>query len=168
MDVGIRLGESLDEGVVAIPISPAITPAIVASPQYLDARGYPKVPEDLKAHNCLAYRFATSGAIDRWRFSHTNDLSRTLEYEPNGNAIFNDDENMIRAALNGVGLMKHLDLVIEKYLQEGSLVRVLEEWCQPFPGFYLYVSSGENMPAKIRALIDFLIEHRNQLPKFLK
>ena len=67
--------------------------------------------------------------------SATNDLSRTLEYEPNGNAIFNDDENMIRAALNGVGLMKHLDLVIEKYLQEGSLVRVLEEWCQPFPGF---------------------------------
>lgn len=168
MEVGIRLGESLNEGVVAIPISPAITPAIVASPDYLNARGYPARPENLTSHNCLAYRFSTSGAIDRWKFNHIDDSNRSVEYEPNGNAIFNDDENMIEAALNGVGLMKHLDLCIEKHLHEGTLVRVLEDWCRPVPGFYLYVPSRENMPAKIRALIDFLTEQRNQLPRFLK
>ena len=166
MDVGIRLGESLDEGVVAIPISPTITPTIVASPDYLNVHGYPTAPEDLPAFNCLAYRFSTSGAIDRWKFRHADDVSRALEFEPIGNAIFNDDENMIAAALNGVGLMKHLDLCIESYLHEGALVRVLEEWCQPIPGFYLYVPSRENMPAKIRALIDFLTEQRRQLPRF--
>ena len=168
MEVGIRLGESLDEGVVAIPISPAITPAIVASSDYLNTHGYPRAPEDLPTHNCLAYRFSSSGAIDHWQFSHVDNLSRSVEFEPIGNAIFNDDENMVEAALNGVGLIKHLDLCVEKYLHEGSLVRVLEEWCQPFPGFYLYVPSREHMPAKIRALIDFLTEQRSQLPKYLK
>lgn len=84
MDVGIRLGESLDEGVIAIPVSPAITPAIVASPDYLNAHGYPTAPEDLPAHNCLAYRFSTSGAIDHWKFSHVDDLSRVVEFEPTG------------------------------------------------------------------------------------
>ena len=165
MDVGIRLGESLDEGMVAIPISPAITPTIAASPSYLDIYGYPNTPEDLVDHNCLAYRFSSSGAIDRWKFQHSNDRERTLEFEPIGNAIFNDDENMIKAALNGVGLMKHLDLCIEPHLNEGRLVKVLEDWCQSFPGFYLYVSSRENMPAKIRALIDFLLEQRGQFSK---
>lgn len=168
MDVGIRLGESLDEGMVAIPISPSITPTIAASPNYLETYGYPKTPEDLVTHNCLAYRFSSSGAIDRWKFKHHSDLERTVEYEPNGNAIFNDDENMIKAAINGVGIMKHLDLCIEQHLHEGRLVKVLSDWCQPFPGFYLYVSSRENMPAKIRALIDFLLEQRDQFPKYLK
>lgn len=165
MDAGIRLGESLDEGMVAIPISPAITPTIAASPSYLDIYGYPNTPEDLVDHNCLAYRFSSSGAIDRWKFQHSNDRERTLEFEPIGNAIFNDDENMIKAALNGVGLMKHLDLCIEPHLNEGRLVKVLEDWSQSFPGFYLYVSSRENMPAKIRALIDFLLEQRGQFSK---
>ncbi len=163
MDVGIRLGESLDEGMVAIPISPAITPTIAASPSYLDTYGYPKTPEDLVTHNCLAYRFSSSGAIDKWKFQHESDRARALEFEPIGNAIFNDDENMIKAALNGVGLMKHLDLCIQQHLNEGRLINVLEDWCQSFPGFYLYVSSRENMPAKIRALIDFLVEQRHQL-----
>ncbi|WP_086480395.1 LysR family transcriptional regulator [Oceanospirillum sanctuarii] len=168
MDVGIRLGESLDEGMVAIPVSPVITPAIVASPDYLKRHGYPTTPNELTGHNCLAYRFSTSGAIDRWQFHSPEDDKRVVHFEPDGNAIFNDDDNMIQAALNGVGLMKHLDLCIADQLKAGTLVRVLDPWCKPFPGFYLYVSSRENMPAKIRALINFLTEQRQQLSQLTR
>lgn len=88
---------------------------------------------------------------------------RTMVFEPKGNAVFNDDENMLSAAIQGVGLIKHLDLCVRQHLVDGRLVRVLARWCRPFPGFYLYVPSRNQMPAKTRALIDFLVERRKDL-----
>ena len=86
-----------------------------------------------------------------------------MVFEPNGSAIFNDDENMLNAALQGVGLIKYLDINVKKHLQEGRLRRVLSDWCKPFPGFYLYVPSRAQLPAKTRALMDFLIENRDSI-----
>lgn len=86
-----------------------------------------------------------------------------MVFEPKGNAVFNDDENMLNAAIQGVGLVKHLDLCVRQHLADGRLVRVLAPWCRPFPGFYLYVPSRNQMPAKTRALIDFLVERRKHL-----
>lgn len=111
-------------------------------------------------HNCLAYRLSSSGIIDRWSFTSPDDDERVVVFEPQGNAIFNDDENMLNAALQGVGLIKYLDLNVKQQLADGRLVRVLAPWCKPFPGFYLYVPSRAQLPAKTRALMDFLIEKR--------
>lgn len=77
--------------------------------------------------------------------------------------MFNDDESMLRAAMQGVGLIKHLDICVRDQLASGELVRVLQPWCRPFPGFYLYAPTRAQMPAKVRALIDFLVEKRPQL-----
>lgn len=160
MDAGIRLGESLDEHMVAVPITPPMEMAIVGSPAYFEQHGTPATPDDLLRHNCLAYRFTSSGNLDRWSFTSPDAEARTLIFEPKGNAVFNDDDSMLRAALQGVGLVKHLDLCVRQQLQDGSLVRVLHPWCPPFPGFFLYVPSRAQMPAKIRALIDFLVDQR--------
>lgn len=162
MDAGIRLGASLDEHMVAVPITPPIEMAVVGSPAYFEKYGVPETPEDLINHNCLAYRFTSSSTIDRWSFTSPDDASNTIVFEPKGNAIFNDDENMLNAAVQGVGLIKYLDICVRKHLEDGRLVRVLAPWCRPFPGFYLYVPSRAQMPAKIRALMDFLIEQREQ------
>lgn len=162
MDAGIRLGESLDEHMVAVPVTPPIEIAIVGSPAYFERHGLPETPADLMRHNCLAYRFTSSGTIDRWSFTSAAE-GRTVVFEPRGNAVFNDDENMLNAAVQGVGLIKYLDLCVRQHLADGRLVRVLAPWCRPFPGFYLYVPSRAQMPAKIRALMDFLIERREQL-----
>lgn len=62
-----------------------------------------------------------------------------------------------------MGLVKHLDLCVRQHLASGALVRVLQPWCAPFPGFFLYVPSRAQMPAKIRALMDFLVEKRAAL-----
>jgi DNA-binding transcriptional LysR family regulator len=163
LDAGIRLGESLSEHMVAVPITPPLHMAIVGSPAYFERHGIPKTPTDLMQHNCLAYRFASSGAIDHWSFTSTDAGRRTVVFEPQGNAVFNDDASMLRAALQGVGLIKYLDLCVRQHLADGSLVRVLSAWCPPFPGFYLYVPSRAQMPAKMRALIDFLSEKRVEL-----
>lgn len=160
MDAGLRLGESLDEHVVAVPVTPPIEMAVVGSPAYFAQHGLPKTPADLMRHNCLSYRFTSSGTIDRWSFTSPDAEERTVVVEPKGSAVFNDDENMLNAALQGVGVIKYLDICVREHLAEGRLVRVLAPWCRPFPGFYLYVSSRAQRPAKIRALMDFLIERR--------
>ncbi|WP_374518701.1 LysR family transcriptional regulator [Undibacterium squillarum] len=163
MDAGIRLGESLDPNVVAVPVTPPLEMAIVGAPDYLQRAGIPQTPQDLSGHNCIAYRFTTSGTLDRWSFTQPDESARTVQLEPQGNAVFNDDDSMLRAALQGTGLVQHLDLCVLPYLQSGQLQRVLSNWCKPFPGFFLYLPSRAQMPAKIRALMDFLIEKRRLL-----
>lgn len=165
LDAGIRLGESLDERMIAAPITPALEMAIVGSPDYFARHGVPETPADLMQHNCLAYRFTSSGAIDRWSFVTPEAEARAVVYEPQGNAVFNDDDSMLRAALNGVGLMQHLDLCVRPYLETGALVRVLTPWAQPRSGFFLYAPSRAQMPAKTRALMDFLIAQRRKLAR---
>lgn len=163
LDAGIRLGESLDEHMVAVPVTPMLEMAIVGSPAYFERFGVPETPADLMRHNCLAYRFTSSGTIDRWSFTSPDAEGREMVFDPQGNAIFNDDESMLRAALQGVGLVQHIDLCVRQHLADGSLLRVLRTWCRPFPGFFLYVPSRAQMPAKTRALMEFMIEQRKQL-----
>ncbi|MGI3131093.1 LysR family transcriptional regulator [Halopseudomonas pachastrellae] len=162
-DVGIRLGESLHEHMMAVPISPPIEMAIVGSPAYFERCGVPESPADLVRHNCLAYRFTSSGAIDRWTFTPPDTEGHAQAFEPTGSAVFNDDESMLKAALQGVGLIKYLDVSIREQLESGELIRVLQPWCRPFAGFYLYAPTRAQMPAKVRVLIDFLVEKRRQL-----
>ncbi|CAM5217854.1 DNA-binding transcriptional LysR family regulator OS=Castellaniella defragrans OX=75697 GN=HNR28_003380 PE=3 SV=1 [Castellaniella defragrans] len=165
VDAGIRLGKSLDEHMVAVPITPPLEMAIVGSPAYFERYGVPETPADLTQHNCLAYRFTSSGTIDHWSFTSPDADATTLVVEPKGSVVFNDDDSMLCAALQGVGLVRHINLSVRRYLADGSLIRVLAPWCSQFPGFYLYVQSRAQMPAKIRALMDFLVEQREALRK---
>ncbi|TDF82388.1 LysR family transcriptional regulator [Pseudomonas sp. H9] len=160
-DVGIRLGQSLDEHMMAVPISPRIEMAVVGSPTYFERHGIPQNPAELSQHNCLAYRFTSSGTLDRWTFTEPDAEGHTQVFEPRGSAVFNDDESMLKAAIQGVGLIKYLDVCVREQLASGALVRVLQPWCPSFPGFYLYAPTREQMPAKVRALIDFLVEKRS-------
>ena len=148
---------------VAVPVTPPIEMAVVGSPAYFERHGLPESPADLMRHNCIAYRFTSSGTLDRWSFTSPDAEGRTVVFDPKGSVVFNDDENMLNAALQGVGLIKYLDIFVRQHLADGRLVRVLASWCRPFSGFYLYVPSRAQMPAKVRALMDFLVERREQL-----
>lgn len=160
-DVGVRLGESLAEHMVAIPITPQVELVAVATPQYLSRYGTPATPADLVNHNCIAFRHATSGAIYQWEFSTIERHARhTFSVEPQGSMITNDDDGMIRAALQHVGIIQHFDFAVKALVERGELVRILQPWSQPFPGFYLYIPSREHMSSKVRALLDFLVEKR--------
>lgn len=160
-DAGIRLGESLAEHMVAVPITPMLRMAVVGSPDYFKRHGKPQTPTELVQHNCVRFRHVGSGAIFNWEFTSPDIEGHDFEVEPRGSFTTNDDDGLIRAALAGIGLVQHIDATVRPYLDQGSLIRVLDAWCPPFPGFYLYVPTRQQMPAKVRALIDFLVEKRD-------
>jgi DNA-binding transcriptional LysR family regulator len=159
-DAGIRLGESLAQHMVAVPVTPMLAMAVAGSPDYFRRRGKPATPADLVRHECVGYRQTSSGAIYGWEFSSPEVAGHDFAVEHQGSFVTNDDDGTIRAALQGVGLVQHLEPMLRPYFDDGTLVRVLADWCKPFPGFHLYVPSREHMPSKVRALMDFLVEKR--------
>ena len=159
-DVGIRLEQGLDEHMTAIPVSPLIKLVTVASPDYLKEHGIPETPQELSNHNCLRLRHKSSGALSAWEFSNVVGGNEEFEIEVSGKYISNDDESMIRMALNGTGIIQHLDFAIAEHINAGKLQPILEDWAVSFPGFYIYVSSRVRMPSKVRAFIDFMVEKR--------
>lgn len=164
-DAGIRFGESLAEHMIAVPVTPRMTMAVAASPAYWQRRGLPATPADLSSHDCVRYRQTSSGAIFRWEFSAPAALGQTgghaFTVEPQGRITTNDDDGMIRAALQGAGVVQHLEPALRPWISSGALVQVLQPWCAPLPGLYLYAPTREQMPLKVRALIDFLVEKRD-------
>ncbi|WP_113640316.1 LysR family transcriptional regulator [Escherichia albertii] len=162
-DAGIRPGQGLDEHMTAVPVSPLIKLITVASPDYLRKYGIPETPYELSNHNCLRLRHKTSGALSLWEFSYISGNNEKFEIEASGRYIANDDESMIRMAINGAGIIQHLDFAIAEQIDAGKLQPILQDWAVSFPGFYIYVSSRVRMPSKVRAFIDFMVEKRLSL-----
>jgi len=162
-DAGIRLGRSLADHVIAVPITPALSMAVVGTPMYFERHGVPKTPGDLARHNCINYRYSGSGAIHDWDFNEPGKRGQHFTQAVTGNLITNDDEGMTRAALQDLGLIQHIDIAIHRYLADGRLVRALREWTHAQAGFYLYTPTREQMPSKVRALLDFLVEKREAI-----
>ena len=159
-DAGIRLGESIAQDMVAIPLGGEVRIAVAGAPSYFQCHPRPETPDDLASHDCLHYRFATSGGLYRWEFARPDDRTRVFDVETRGHFVTNDLRTMVRAAEEGVGLLHVIDDYVRAQLADGRLVRVLDAWCPTFRGFYLYTPSRAQMPLKLRALIEFLQEKR--------
>jgi DNA-binding transcriptional LysR family regulator len=151
-DAGIHFGEYIERDMIAVRVSPDIRPAIVGSPGYLKSHARPKSPRDLLHHRCINFRHGSAG-VYRWEFEKGK---KSLSVAVNGPLIVDDLELVIRAALDGVGLAYMAEENATPHLARGALVRVLEDWCQPFPGFFLYYPSRRQQPAALSALIDVL------------
>ena len=115
-------------------------------------RTKPKSPRDLTHHRCLNFRHGRD-ELYRWEFEKGK---HSLVVGINGPLIVNDLQLMIRAALDGVGLAFKMEEYATAYLASGQLVRVLEDWCQPFAGYFLYYPSRRQQPAALTALIETL------------
>lgn len=136
-DAGVRLGEQVDKDMIAVPIGPKIRMAAAASPDYFSRYGIPKQPSDLTAHRCIAQR-QVSGGLYAWEFERRG---RELEVRVEGQVIMNTSPHIVAAALDGIGIAFLPEDEFSPHLEQGSLVRVLEDWCPPFPGFHLYYPS---------------------------
>lgn len=152
-DAGIRLGESLDAEMVAVRIGDDERVAVVGSPSYFAAHPKPKHPRDLHAHDCITYRRITGGDVYRWEFTEDG---KDFDVAVKGRVLANDGHFMVRAATEGLGLAHVLVSMVENELAEKRLVRVLADFCPPFPGYFLYYPSRKHVPPKVRALVDFL------------
>jgi DNA-binding transcriptional LysR family regulator len=152
-DAGIRIGEMLDREMIGVRVSAELRVAIVGAPSYFASRGKPKRPRDLLEHECINYRRRTSGAIYRWELTEGG---KDLELAVNGRVIVDDAEAMLDAAVAGLGLAHLIEPTVRKLIDEKKLVRVLERYCPPFPGLYLYYPSRAQIAPKLRALVDWL------------
>ncbi len=152
-DAGIHLGEFIQRDMVAVRVSREQRAAVVAAPRYFESHPKPRTPRDLTAHRCLCYRMGARGPVYRWEFEKRG---RPLTVAVSGPLVVNDAEFMIRAALDGVGLAFALEDYVADYLGRGELVRVLEDWCPPFAGYFLYYPSRRHQPPALRALVETL------------
>ena len=152
-DAGIHLGEFVQGDMVAVKVSRQQRAAIVAAPAYFDAHPKPKTPRDLTAHSCMGHRMSAHGTIYRWEFEKRG---KPVTVSVSGPLIFTDPEFTLRAALDGLGLAYMFEEHVADFIARGQLVRVLEDWCAPFDGYFLYYPSRRHQPPALQALVEAL------------
>lgn len=152
-DIGIRLGEHLARDMIAVPVSPPQRIAVVATPAYFATHGIPRTPQELVAHNCIGMRLPTHGGLLPWEFDRDG-----VQYKSRveGQWIFNGSAPALRAALAGVGLAYLPEDLMHEHLATGRLQRVLEEWCEPYDGYYAYYPSRRQASRALQVVIEAL------------
>ena len=152
-DAGVRLGEQVAKDMIAVRIGPDLRMAVVGAPSYFDTRPQPKKPQDLTAHNCINMRLPTHGGLFAWEFEKGR---RELKVRVDGQLVFNSLRQRVDAALAGLGLSYMPEDVVQSHVERGALVRVLEDWCAPFPGYHLYYPSRRQASPAFALLVEAL------------
>ncbi len=152
-DAGVRLGEVIEQDMVAVPVSGDQRQLVVGSPDYFRRRGIPSHPRDLPNHACIGWRPSPSVAPYRWEFSENG---REFSVEVGPVMTTNDMSLMIRMALAGAGLTFGLEETFRLHVRQGTLIPVLEEFLPPFPGFFFYYPRRRHLPPKLRRLVEHL------------
>ena len=137
-DAGVRLGNTIDKDMIAMPIGPPLRMAVVASPGYFSKHPVPQKPQDLMAHRCINQRMPTSGGLYVWDFARKG---KQVNLRVDGPLVFNTAPPQVDAALAGLGITLLPEDELGTHIEEGRLVRVLEDWCPPFAGYHLYYPS---------------------------
>jgi DNA-binding transcriptional LysR family regulator len=152
-DAGVRLGEQVAKDMVAVRIGPEMRMACVGAPSYFAERPAPETPHDLTAHRCINLRLPTRGGLYAWEFEKDG---RQLNVRVDGQLVFNNLHLIVEAAAAGFGLAFLPDDALRKPLDDGRLVRVLEDWCPPFPGYHLYYPSRRQLSPAFALLVEAL------------
>lgn len=157
-DAGVRLGKTIDKDMIAVPIGPPLRMAVAASPEYFDLHSKPKTPQELTAHLCINQRMPSSGGLYVWDFARRG---RHVNVRVDGALIFNTTPPQVDAAVAGLGVVLLPEDELAVQLAEGSLVRVLEDWCPPFAGYHLYYPS-RRQPSPAFSLVVKALRLNNQ------
>jgi DNA-binding transcriptional LysR family regulator len=160
-DAGVRLGEQVAKGMIALRIGPDFRMAIVGAPSYFDRRKRPRTPHDLADHDCINLRLPTSGGLYSWQFAKGG---RELRVRAEGRLVFNTVSLMLKMALAGLGLTQLPEDVVQTHVAEGRLIRVLADWCPPVSGYHLYYPS-RRQPAPAFALLVAALRYGGARPK---
>ncbi len=144
-DAGIRLGESVEQDMIAQRVGPDWRLVAVASPGYLAARGRPAHPQDLLAQECINRRLVTAGGLYAWEFEKDG---KELRVRVEGRLTLNDEATMVAAALEGVGIAYVPEDMVAPHLASGALELLLDDWSPRFAGYHIYYPSRhQNLPA---------------------
>jgi len=152
-DAGVRLGEQVAKDMIAVRIGPDMRMAVAGAPAYFERRPKPQTPADLTDHNCINLRLPTYGGVYAWEFEKDG---REMKVRVEGQLVFNNAQLRLNAALSGLGLAFVPEALVRQPLSDGRLVRVLEDWCAPFPGYHLYYPSRRQTSPAFALLVNAL------------
>lgn len=137
-DAGVRLGEQVAKDMIAVRLGPDWRMVVVGSPAYFAEHGKPQHPSELQNHNCINIRMPTLGNLYMWEFSQGG---RELKVKVEGQLTFSSLRARVDAATEGLGLAIVPENCVTEAVAAGELELVLENWCEPFPGYFLYYPS---------------------------
>lgn len=152
-DAGVRSGELVAKDMIAVRIGPDMRMAVVGAPSCFAKRAAPKKPQDLTGHNCINLRLPTYGGLYAWEFERGK---TKLNVRVDGQLILTSTSQMLGAALEGLGLAYVPEDVAERHLEKGRLKRVLEDWCEPYPGYHIYYPSRRQSSPAFSLLVEAL------------
>ena len=138
---------------IAIPISPRLRMAVVATPEYWANHGKPITPHELVNHRCINIRLPTLGGVYAWEFEKDG---KVINVNVKGQIVIESSANRLDAALSGLGITYVPEDMVMESLADGNLVRVLEEWCPEFDGYYLYYPNRQLSSPAFKILVDAL------------
>lgn len=152
-DAGVRMGEQVAKDMIAVRIGPDLRMAVVGSPDYFAHHPTPLTPQDLTAHNCIGIRLPTYGGIFPWDLEKDgHEVNVRIE----GQLVFNNLTLRLNSALDGLGLAYLPEDQVLSHVEAGRLLRVLEDWCEPFSGYHLYYPSRRHASPAFSLLVETL------------
>jgi DNA-binding transcriptional LysR family regulator len=152
-DAGVRTGEMVGKDMIAVRIGPDLRSAVVGSPGYFARRPKPKKPQDLTEHIGINLRLPTHGGLYAWEFARGG---REVRVRVDGQLVFNSSPPMLDAALAGCGLAYLPEDDVAEHIAMGRLVRVLADWCPPYPGYHLSYPSRRQPTSAFAVLVNAL------------
>lgn len=152
-DAGVRLGEQVARDMIAVRIGPDARMAVVGAPSYFETRPLPKRPQELTTHKCINLRLPTFGDLYAWEFEKGR---REIKVHVDGQLVLNGTELILDAALDGFGLACVPEDLVQARIAEGKLIRVLADWCPPFPGYHLYYPSRHQATLAFAVVVEAL------------
>lgn len=152
-DAGVRLGEQVAKDMIAVRIGPDMRMAVVGSPAYFKRHSKPDTPQELTGHNCINIRLPTYGGLFPWEFDKGG---REVKVRVEGQLVFNNIALRLNSALAGLGLAYMPEDQALDHIRAGRLVRVLEDWCEPFPGYHLYYPHRRHSSPALSLLVEAL------------
>ncbi|MGV1838344.1 LysR family transcriptional regulator [Rhizobium rhizogenes] len=155
-DAGVRLGETVAQDMIAVPIGPDTRMVVVAAPDYLASHPKPKTPQDLTGHSCINFRLPTLGGLYAWEFQKSG---RSVNVRVDGQLVFNGLGMMVKAVLSAAGLAYLPEPEVASFIEQGDLVQLLANWTPYYPGYHLYYPSRRQQTPEFRLLVDAL-RHR--------
>ncbi len=155
-DAGVRYGEHLARDMIAVSLGPPQRYVVVASPDYVTRHGKPGHPKDLLDHGCIRIRFGRGVLLDL----EFEKAGQVVKVSPPAKLIVNYPGLAQRAARDGIGFWMTFEGYAREGIESGALVSVLDDWCEPFPGPFLYYPSRRQSPPPLAAFVTFLAQWR--------
>jgi DNA-binding transcriptional LysR family regulator len=153
---GVRLGEHVDQDMIAVRLGPQLHDAFFAAPSYLDRYGRPQRPQDLLHHNCIRYRYIASKRIAEWQFQGADGVT-TVDVK--GNLTVDSTNALVAMACEGLGIGWLFRSSIEDELASGALESVLDEYAIEKPAYFLYYPRANARIEVLRVFVGFM-KHR--------